>query len=206
MHKSVNSRVVWLFGAEWRPPDHALEHDGAERPPITAEGVSLSTKDFRCDVVWCPDRRVCHPSAGLAPRVNLATVAHGEIDLVERNRVAVVVVGLAGHPSEKLLVVGCFMFLVESGGQTEVRKFDVPFGIHQNVVRFDIPASNVSRFSILVYLVAKLNGFFFKNKEKGPLSDQSRLDAPCFMCDAPSRPPEMFLTSPPGPRQGGDQK
>ena len=166
MDKSVHSRVVWLFGAEWRPPDHALEHDGAKRPPITAESVSLSTEDFRCDVVWCPDRGVCHPSAGLAPRVNLAAVAHGEIDLVERNRVAVVVVGLAGHPSEKLLVVGCFMFLMESGGQTEVRKFDVPFGIHQNVVRFDIPASNVSRFSILLYLVAKLNGLNFPKKGK----------------------------------------
>jgi hypothetical protein len=50
--------VVWLFGAERRPADKALEHDGAHGPPIAAEVVSLSTEDLWRYVVGSTHSRV----------------------------------------------------------------------------------------------------------------------------------------------------
>ena len=63
----VHSRIVRVFGAERRPPNHALKHDSSQRPPITTEGISVATKNLRCNVVWCSDSRVGHAAPRLTP-------------------------------------------------------------------------------------------------------------------------------------------
>jgi len=92
--------VVRLLGAEWRPADQALEHDGAHTPPIAALVVTLATENFGCNIIWSSDGRVCKLSARLAPCVDLVAVGHCELDLINADGVAVLVDGLrsgVGH-------------------------------------------------------------------------------------------------------------
>lgn len=53
-------RIMRVFGAERRPADETLEHDGSNRPPVAGEGVSFAGEDFRCNVVGCSDSRIGH--------------------------------------------------------------------------------------------------------------------------------------------------
>ena len=40
--------------------------------------------------------------------------------------------------SEELLVVGCFVFFVETSGETEVSKLDMSSAVEKNVVGLDV--------------------------------------------------------------------
>lgn len=82
-------RIVRVLCTEWRPTDQAFEHDCSYGPPVATKGIALATEDLRRDVVGRPNRRIGHYAARFAPRVDLATVADGKVDLVKGNGVAV---------------------------------------------------------------------------------------------------------------------
>ena len=129
-----------LLGAERRPTDQAFEHDGADGPPVTRKVIALTAEDFRRDVVGRANGRVGQLAARLAPRVDLRPVRHGELDLVQARRVAIV----ARRPmsaSEELSVIGRLVLFVKAGGKTKVGQLDVTTAIQQNVVGLDVPAA-----------------------------------------------------------------
>ncbi len=78
-----------IFGTERRPAHQTLKHDCASGPPITRESITLATKDFRSDVIWSPNCGIGHNATGLAPSVDLRSIANGKIDLVKGDGVAV---------------------------------------------------------------------------------------------------------------------
>lgn len=82
--------VVGLFGTERWPADQTLEHDGANRPPVTAEGITCAGEDLWGNVVRGANCRVSEDAAGFAPGVDLGTVAYSQVDLVERDRLSVI--------------------------------------------------------------------------------------------------------------------
>lgn len=128
-------RLSAVLGAEGGPADQAFEHDGADAPPVAAEGVALPAEDLGGDVVRGADGGVGHHAAGLAPHVDLGAVADGEVDLVEADGVAVA--GLAGRFHE-LVVVGVFVLGVETGAEAEIGEFDVATAIEEDVVGLDV--------------------------------------------------------------------
>lgn len=75
--------VMGFLCTEWGPSDQTLEHDGADTPPIAAVVVALATEDFGSDVIGSTNGRVCELAAGLAPGVDLMTVADSQLNLVE---------------------------------------------------------------------------------------------------------------------------
>ena len=81
--------VVGLFGAEGGPTDEAFEHDCSHRPPVAAKGIALTAKDLGSYIVGSADRGVCHDTAGFAPGIDLAPVAHRKVNLVQRDRVSI---------------------------------------------------------------------------------------------------------------------
>lgn len=133
-------RLVRLVGTERGPANQALEHDGANGPPIAAVVVTPATEDLRGDVVGRSDRRIGKLTTGLSPFVDLSAVANSELDLVKGDRVAVLAVGLLGVTAEQLLVVGSFVLLVETRGETKVGKLDVSTAVEEDVVGFDVTA------------------------------------------------------------------
>ena len=128
-------RLPAVFSAEGGPSNQAFEHNSTEAPPITAEGVALPLEDFRRDVIWRTDRGVSHDTTRFTPHVNLRAVADGQVDLVERDGVAITALGRA---FEELLVVGVLVLGVEASTQPEVSELDVSTTIKKNVVGFDI--------------------------------------------------------------------
>lgn len=82
-------RIMRILRTERRPTDNTLEHDGAQRPPITFVGVPLTAKDLGRDVIRRSDCRVGHDAPRFTPRVDLSAVAHCEVDLIEGDGVAV---------------------------------------------------------------------------------------------------------------------
>lgn len=68
----------------------------------------------------------------------MSAVANSELDLVKGDRVAVLAVGLLGVTAEQLLVVGSFVLLVETGGETKVGKLNVSTAVEEDVVGFDV--------------------------------------------------------------------
>jgi hypothetical protein len=130
--------VVRLLGAEWRPADQAFKHDGAHTPPIAALVVALATEDLRCDVIRCSDRGVSKLSARLAPCVDLVAVGHRKLDLVNADRVAVLVDGFGTGVGHQLLVVCRSVFLGEAGRETEISQLDVSASVQEDVVWFDV--------------------------------------------------------------------
>lgn len=84
-------RIVGLFGAEGRPADQTLEHDGANTPPIACIVVAASAEDFRGDVIGSSDSRVGELTSALTPCVDLVAVGYCKLDLVDGNTVAVLV-------------------------------------------------------------------------------------------------------------------
>lgn len=72
----------------------------------------------------------------------MRTVGHGQIDLVDGDRVTVTrSIRLA---LQELLVVVVVMELVESGRQAEVSQLDVSTAIEQDVIGFNVSSVNVS--------------------------------------------------------------
>lgn len=133
--------VVRLLSAERRPADEALEHDGTDGPPIAAVVVTLSAEDLGSDIVGCTDGGVRQLTTGLAPAVDLCTVADRELDLIDGNRVAVVAIReLRRVAREELLIVGRLVFLVETGRKAEVSELDVSAAVEKDVVGFNVTA------------------------------------------------------------------
>lgn len=133
-------RVVAVLGAERRPADQALEHDGAQRPPVAVERVAVPGEDLGRDVVGGSDGRVGHQPPRAPPVVDLGPVADRQVDLVDGDRVAVVA-RLVGLSLEELLVVVVVVQLVEAGRQAEIRQLDVAAPVEEDVVWFDISAA-----------------------------------------------------------------
>ncbi len=73
--------VMGIFGTEGRPADQALKHDGSNRPPVTAEGIALTSEDLGGDIVRRTNGGVGDATTRLAPCVDLSA-AHGEIYLI----------------------------------------------------------------------------------------------------------------------------
>lgn len=89
-------------------------------------------------------------SVGLPGR-NRVLAADGEVDRVERDRVAPVVGRLRGRRAavEQALVVRRVVLLVEAGRESKVGQLDVPVLVDQDVVRLDVavrPLRVSSRF------------------------------------------------------------
>ena len=82
-------RIVRLFSAEWWPADQALKHDRADTPPITPEIVALAAKDLRRDVIRSTNSRVRELAPRLPPSVDLVAVGDCELNLIDRDRIAV---------------------------------------------------------------------------------------------------------------------
>lgn len=114
---------MWLFSAERRPTDQTFKHDGSNRPPIAAERIALSAKDFRGNVIGGSHRRVRHDTARFAPGVDLPAVADCEVDLVQGDRVAVT--RPTRRTLEKLLVIRILMLCVETSRETKIGELDV---------------------------------------------------------------------------------
>ena len=54
--------VVRIFGTERGPADQTLEHDGSNRPPVTAECVAFAGEDLGRNVIGRSNGRVGHDS------------------------------------------------------------------------------------------------------------------------------------------------
>lgn len=144
-----------VFGAEWWPTDQTLEHDRTHTPPVTAEGVALSTEDLGRNVVWSADRGVCHDTAGLPPLIDLGAIADCEVDLVEGDRHAIFAWFAGGF--EELLVVGVFVLSVEARTEAEIGEFDVAAAVKEDVVRFYI--------AVQKHILAKV-AFTFEDRDE----------------------------------------
>ena len=129
-----------IIRAEWRPPNDGLVHDGTQRPPVTAEAVPATAKNLRSDVVGSADGGVGHRSARLAPVVDLATIAHGQIDLVQVDRGTVVSARTIRGATEKLLVEGAFVLFMETGREPKIREFEMPGDVEKDIVGLDVSA------------------------------------------------------------------
>ena len=103
-----------LLGAERRPADETLKHDGTNRPPIAAKVGSLAAEDLWRNVVGCTDSGVSQLTTRLPPCVDLCSVADCQLDLVHVHRVAVVTIRLVCAASKQLLVVSGVVLLVET--------------------------------------------------------------------------------------------
>lgn len=136
--------IVRLLCAERRPADQTLEHDRAYTPPIAPEIVTLSTKNLRRDVVGRAHCRVGELTPRLAPSVDLVAIGDGELDLVDRDGIAVLADGFRSCCRHELLVVGSRVLFGETGGKTEVRELDVSTAVQKYIVRFDVPGCSIS--------------------------------------------------------------
>ena len=144
MPRPVNNlpiRISALLGAERRPSDQALEHNGPHAPPITPKIVAFAGKDFGSNIVWSAHGGIGKLSSRFAPSVDLITVADRELDLIDVDAITVCArVGTRGFAMHELLVVGGIMFFVESGREPKVSKLDMSAFVEQNVVGFDVTA------------------------------------------------------------------
>jgi hypothetical protein len=132
--------VVSILSTERRPSNLALEHDCTQAPPITILTVTMTTKDFRSNVVRSTNRGISHDSTRLSPIIDDASIAYSEVDLVQIDRIAV---GRSSRLSLKeLLVIGTVMQLMKASRQTEIRELDMSTTIKQNIIRFDIAMQN----------------------------------------------------------------
>ena len=132
--------VVSILSTERGPSNLALEHDRTQAPPITILTVTMTTEDFRSNVVRSTNGGISHDSTRLSPIIDDASIAYSEVDLVKVDRVAV---GRSSRLSlKKLLVVGTIMQLMKASRQTEISELDMSTTIEQNVVRFDVAVQN----------------------------------------------------------------
>lgn len=134
-------RIMGVFGTEWRPPDQTFEHDGTDGPPIAAEAVAMSCEDLRSNVIRRSDGRVSQGAAGLAPSVDRLVITHRQVDLVEGDGVAVLLLpllirGIAAV--QELLVVRIGVGFAETGRKTKVGELNMAIPVKQDVVWFDV--------------------------------------------------------------------
>lgn len=85
-------RIMGFLGAERRPSDQTLEHDGAQAPPVAAEVVALSAEDLWRNVVWGTDCGVCKLTTRLSPGIDELSIADGQLDLVEVDGIPIVTI------------------------------------------------------------------------------------------------------------------
>ena len=83
-----------FLGAEWGPANEAFEHDGADRPPVAAERVAMTCENFGGDIIWGTNRRIGQHSTGFTPGIDLFGVAHRQINLIEGDGIAVLLLFL----------------------------------------------------------------------------------------------------------------
>lgn len=113
-----------VFGAEGWPANQTFEHDGTYGPPVAAKRVPLASEDFRSDVIGRSDSRVGEDAARFTPRIDLTSIADGEIYLVQGDRIAIFLF-LIGGSLEKLLVVRVFVYFMEAGRKTKICELNV---------------------------------------------------------------------------------
>lgn len=130
--------IVRLLGTEWGPTDEALEHDGAYTPPITALVVAFAAEDLGGDVIRSADSGVRKLPAGLAPGVDLVAVGDRQLDLVDADRVAVLVDGLRAVRRHELLIVRRSVLLGEASRETEVSELNVSASVQEDIVGLDV--------------------------------------------------------------------
>lgn len=135
--------VVRIFGTERRPADQTFKHDGSNGPPVTAECVAFASKNLGCNIIRGSDCGVGHLAARFSPRVDLASIAYSEVDLIETDRMPIIF-WLRRRTFEKLLVVRILVLYLEACGQSKVGKLDMPTCVEKDVVWFDVPFSTVS--------------------------------------------------------------
>lgn len=127
-----------FLGAERRPADQALEHDGTDTPPITSKVVTLTGEDLRSNIIRSTNGGVSELTARFAPGVDLVAVTDGELDLIDAYRLAVCSAWACAGVGHELLVVRSVVFLVEAGGETEISQLDVSTTVEKDVVGFDV--------------------------------------------------------------------
>lgn len=130
--------VMRVFGAEGWPANQTFEHDGANRPPVTPEGIPSARENLRSNVIRSTDRGVSEDTARFAPGIDLGTVANGQIDLIQGDGLSVFTLFLVSTALQELLVVRIVMLFVETCRKAEVGELDVASPVKENVVRFDI--------------------------------------------------------------------
>ena len=101
-----------VFSTERRPADQTFEHDGSDRPPVATKSIAISSEDLRCNVVGSTNGGISESPTGLTPCIDLATIANGEVDLVQRDRVTIS--RLVRRTLQKILVVLVVVLLLES--------------------------------------------------------------------------------------------
>ena len=97
----------------------------------------MTSENFGSNIIWCTDSRVGHQTSRASPVIDLGTVANRQVNLVDRNRVAVVA-RLVGFALEQLCVVVVVVELVEAGRETEICKLDMTAPVEKDVVWLDI--------------------------------------------------------------------
>ena len=132
--------VVRLLSTERRPADEALEHDSAHTPPVTALVVALATEDLGGDVIRGTNSRVSQLPARLAPGVDLVAIRYRQLNLIDADRVAILVDRFRAGRRHELLVVRRGMLFREASGETEIGELDVSTPVQEDVVGFDVTA------------------------------------------------------------------
>lgn len=107
-------RVMAILRTEWRPTHQTLEHDSSQTPPIAVEAVSVPREDLGCNVVGSAHGGVSHQPSASSPIIDLGAIRHGQIDLVEGDRVTIA--RPIRFALQKLLVVVVVMELVKASG------------------------------------------------------------------------------------------
>jgi hypothetical protein len=130
-----------ILGAERRPPNQTLKHDGPQRPPIAIERVAMSCEDLGSNVVWGSDRRVGHQSSRSTPVVDLRAIANRQINLVNSHRVPVS--RSVGFALQQLLIVVVVVQSVEPGRKSKVGQLNMAAAIQEDVVWFDITEARI---------------------------------------------------------------
>ena len=82
--------IMRVLGAEGRPANETLEHNGSNGPPVAAERIAFAGEDLRSNVVGCADCGIGHDTSRFAPGVDLAAVADSKIDLIKIDRVTII--------------------------------------------------------------------------------------------------------------------
>lgn len=97
--------VMRFLGAKRRPANQTFEHNGTDAPPVAAKIVAFAAENLWSDVVGCADGGIGELAAGLTPGLDLIAVGDCELDLVDRDRLAVLRNRLRTTLGHQLLVV-----------------------------------------------------------------------------------------------------
>jgi len=131
---------VAIFSAEWRISAKTFKHNGTKAPPVALFAVTLTSENFRSNIIRSANRRIRHKPSVVPPhgKDSLPILrSHGEIDGVNRNRVTAVQGGRLAVKEPG--IVSGIVIRVEARRKPEIGEFDVAVFVYQNIVRFDVP-------------------------------------------------------------------